>query len=138
MTSTTSPFVEALYSGDETAAAAALDDLLAPRGPSADEIARQLVPQVAQQIQADDALRQARQRHPEVFHDRDLATVADGRVNDLLLQGRSLPKAIGEAVEQVAQKFGRNRQETSAQHDDADDRSRIIREMAAQRAGGRQ
>lgn len=134
----TKPFVEALYSGDETAAATALDDLLAPRGPSADEITRQLVPQVAQQIQADDAIRQARKRHPEVFNDRDLASAADGRVTDLLRQGKPLPKAIGEAVEQVAQKFGRGREEVPARHEDADDRSRIIREMAAQRAGGRQ
>ncbi|MCC4115337.1 hypothetical protein LLG90_08260 [Aromatoleum toluclasticum] len=132
------PFIDALYSGDESAAAAALDNLLTPQGPSADEIARQLVPQVAQQIQADDALRQARQRHPEVFHDRDLANAADGRVTDLLRQGKPLPKAIGEAVEQVAQKFGRGREEVPARHEDADDRSRIIREMAAQRAGGRQ
>lgn len=132
------PFIDALYSGDESAAAAALDNLLTPQGPSADEVTRQVVPQVVQQIQADDAIRQARKLHPEVFHDRDLATAADGRVTDLLRQGKPLPKAIGEAVEQVAQKFGRSRPEVSKRMDDPEDHSRVIREMAAQRAGGRQ
>lgn len=132
------PFIDALYSGDESAAAAALENLMAPQGPSPDEVAGYLVPQVVQQIQADDAIRQARKFHPEVFSDRDLATAADGRVTDLLAQGRSLPTAIGEAVEQVAQKFGRSRTEAPKRMEDPDDRSRVIREMASQRAGGRQ